>query len=410
MNHLNTPKGFNPESIIPAPVPERIWPTMSLALDLSGRCNMACRYCIESQELPFRQSMTPETLEAAWKMIIPDGVPKKGMIIRMGSGEPLLNFPLMKKIMELQRALNVPFKDGKPPIPVSITTNGSLLTDEITQWLVDSGWEVKISFDGPEFIHDKWRVLPGGGGTYANISKRVEYLAKHIPNRFSVNAVLCHGTDPADVFHGIAKLGLKRIEMVPVVHRDENIMPGLEDVENYRNFVKSHAKRIIESDGSKFIPSLTRFDECVMRMMGYNLNRITCGSGRIFYGAGPEGNLYPCFRFIGIEKYNLGNVHTGINEEAVLAFQRAGGRTYENRKPCNECWAAPLCSGPCFAIAEMFGPGDGAPVPIHCQYVLANAEIAVELVNELREKDPEKLISFLPSNLDEIMDMVAARD
>ena len=130
--------------------------------------------------------------------------------------------------------------------------------------------------------------------------------------------------------------------------------------------------------------------------MGYDTHRVSCGAGRSFLGVGPDGALYPCFRFIGLESYRLGRLTTGLDRKAALSFQRGPGRSYEQRTQCRRCWAAPLCGGPCFACSEMFGPGNGRPLASHCAYTLADARAAVWLVKELRKHNPKRLLSFLP--------------
>ncbi len=59
-------------------------------------------------------------------------------------------------------------------------------------------------------------VSKTGEGTYHTIKTAVNQLAKDMPERFSTTSVLCHGTDPKDVFYAIASMGVKRIEMVPI--------------------------------------------------------------------------------------------------------------------------------------------------------------------------------------------------
>jgi radical SAM protein with 4Fe4S-binding SPASM domain len=101
-----------------------------------------------------------------------------------------------------------------------------------------------------------------------------------------------------------------------------------------------------------------------------------------------------------LEPYRLGHVATGLDKEATMAFRLGPGRTYEKRTPCKECWAAPLCGGPCSACAEVFGPGNGQPLPAQCAYTLGDARAAVWLVGYLRKQDPERLLSFLPRAVD----------
>ncbi|MGE5342818.1 MAG: radical SAM protein [Candidatus Omnitrophota bacterium] len=384
------PPGFDPESITPPVWQERDWPVSSLALDISGSCNLGCRYCAEGATQPPRHPMSEAVLEQAWRFLLPDGKAKQEFSIRLGCGEPLLNLSLMKKMAQMV-----------PAVSLALTTNGTLIDRETMDWLIDSGWIVKISIDGPEQIHDRWRVMRNGEKTYRHIAEVVTEMARRIPERFSVTAVLCQGTNPAEVFDGLENLGVRRIEMVPVVHRDPSILPGDHELEMYKAFLKHYTDRWVAADEASVPPMLLRFENCMIRLMGYSLVRVSCSAGRGFIGVGPDGDLYPCFRFVGIDQYRIGHLATGLDPERVKAFVDGIGRPYDRRETCRTCWGAPVCTGPCYACAEMFGPGEGQPVPVQCAYTLANIEAAVSLVNTLRESDPEKLLKFLPRiNLD----------
>jgi uncharacterized protein len=337
--------------------------------------------------------MSEKILNAAWHMLFPDGIPRTGSSIRLGSGEPLLAFDLLKSLAELIRQSGGCAAEDRPA--VFLTTNGTLAGKEIRDWLVMSGWHVKLSLDGPGFVHDRWRVTRSGNGTFSQVSATVAELARRMPDRFSVTAVLCRGADPKLVFQGIADLGVRRIELVPVAHRDESILPGQEELRLYQRFVNEYAMSYTDAQ-DRNLPRLVRFENCVQRVLGYNRCRVSCGAGRTFVGVGPGGALYPCFRFVGIESYRLGGLPEGLDSQAASAFERGAGRTYEQRIPCSRCWAGPLCGGPCFAVAEMFGKTPGEPLELHCAYTRANIQSARWLVDRLREGDPERLLEFLP--------------
>jgi uncharacterized protein len=334
--------------------------------------------------------MTIEVLEAAWSFLFPDGKPRRSASVRLGSGEPLLALPLLQQLSSLIEMRSEP--NDRPT--VFLTTNGTLITNKVRDWLVTTGWHVKISLDGPAAIHDLWRVQPNGHGTYARVAEVVADLAYRIRERLSVTAVLCHQSDPQMVFDAIAQLGVKRIELVPVAHQDESIQPNAEDVEHYESFIQTYVRHYLENNTDEGLPTLVRFANRVARVMGYDNWRVPCGAGRSFYGVSPDGDLYPCFRFIGIQAYKLGHVALGLDAKAVAEFQQSAGCSYEMRSQCKECWAAPLCGGPCFACAEMFGHGQ--PLNLHCAYMLADARAAIWLVNQLRACDPGRLLSFLP--------------
>jgi len=387
------PEGFDPADVAPPPLGPGPWPLGALALDVAGRCNLGCRYCAEAATQPRRRPMEVATLEAAWRLLFPDGRPRPGASIRLGSGEPLLNLPLLRHLADLTARGEAA---GAGP-RVFLTTNGTLVDDEVAAWLATTGWHVKVSLDGPAEVHDAWRVTPAGGGTYRRAAAAARALAPRLRQRFSATAVLCRRADPAAVFWSIASLGVERIELVPVAHRDPATWPSAQDAALYRRFVWDYAHRLAEADaGDGPLPTLVRFAAQVARVMGYDNHRVACGAGRTFLGVGPGGDLYPCFRFIGLEAHRLGHLAIGIDPSRAAAFHQGVGRPYDRRRPCDECWAAPLCGGPCFAVAATLGPGGGRPVDLHCAYVLADARAAVWLVDRLRRTNPGRLLAFLP--------------
>ena len=390
----NLPAGFILDDVIPPPLHQGRWPLQSLALDLSGGCNLACRYCAEAASQPKRGPMSVKVLDAALDMLFPAGRMAEHTSLRFGSGEPLLAFSLLKKIDERIEEMGVGNGSQRPEF--FLTTNGTLINDEVAKWLIASSWHVKISLDGPKPVHDASRVFPDNSGTYDLIKPVIRRLVTRIGKRFSVTAVLCRGTNPKEVFDHMARMGVGRIELVPVVHHDGSWLPDSSDLESYRMFLQDYVGRFSRKEGKGKIPVLTRFAEKVRRIMGYGNTRVPCGAGRSFYGIGPAGTMYPCFRFVGVERYALGDVFSGVDDKLVSAFRSGPGRGYEERSPCKKCWAAPLCGGPCFSCAELFGPGEGRPLAVHCAYIRADAAAAVRLVDELKKKDPRRLLSFLP--------------
>jgi uncharacterized protein len=385
------PTGFDPEDIAPPALQERDWPITSLAFDLAGRCNLACRYCAEAATQPARRTrMSEAVLDRALDLLAADRGSGARQSIRLGSGEPMLAKPLLRRLDQRLRQMRT---GGRTVPQVFLTTNGTLLDRKTRNWLLETGWQVKVSLDGPAAVHDRWRVTVRGRPTHRIASAAAADLARRMPERFSVSAVLCRGNDPAAVFGAIAKLGVRRIELVPVGHPDAAIVPDEQDMARYRDFVHEYAQRF--AAGEKDLAELVRVVNAARRVMGYDVKRIVCGAGRTFLGVGPRGHLYPCFRFIGVAAYCLGTLADGPSSRALEEFQQAAGRPYDRRQECRDCWAAPICGGPCFAEAELMGPGDGRPFALHCNYVKADAEAAIALVQGIRRRDPEGLLELL---------------
>jgi len=390
------PPGFNPLDLKIYGYTEESHSLLSVALDVSGRCNLACRYCAEAATQPKRKPMTVEVLEAAIQLLDFHARSEIPLSIRIGSGEPLLAQSLLKHLHALLE--KIPSK-----IDVYITTNGTLIDKNVADWLADTGWRIKISLDGPMPIHDTWRHDRSGRPTYKRVVQAVDLMVERCPDRTSVASVLCRGTNPADVFNEIAALGVRRIELLPVAYQlmqnEYDIRLSAEDVNNYVDFVSYYA-RALAQDGAGVHPVLVRFLDSVLKVMGFGNTAVPCGAGRSYACVGPDGNLYPCFRFVGIDRYIIGNIDKGFDKAAISKFQKTVGRTFHHRPLCNSCWGASICGGPCFALAEFFGTGKGEPDRLHCQYKLADARAAFYLVSYLRETDLEKLMRFLPVKLD----------
>lgn len=386
------PFGFDPMDIEPPPLRERDWTLEALSLDLSGACNLACRYCAEAATQPARRpAMETAVLERALERLTASSQATRAKSIRLGSGEPLLAKGLLR---HLARRLAAIREAGGNTPEVFLTTNGTLLDPKTRDWLVETGWHVKISLDGPPAIQNYWRTTVKGHATYRPVAEAATDLAQRIPDRFSVTAVLCHGTDPTEVFDAIAALGVKRIELVPVASNDPLIKPDLSDLRRYIPFVGNYVDRFIATEKAEQ-PELVKLINMTRRVMGYDVKRVVCGAGRNFLGIGPEGDLYPCFRFIGIDEFRLGSLSGGVDKDAVHRFLSDAGRPYDARGACRECWAAPLCGGPCFAEAALFASAGDALPGIHCDYIRADASAAIRLVEVLRQRDSERLLSLL---------------
>lgn len=131
-----------------------------LTLELSQECNLRCEYCCYGQHYPgTRRTHDKKTmsLETA-KTVIKDFVSRHPKKCRVGfyGGEPLLEFELLKQIVffteeyAAQCGIDAEF---------NISTNGTLLTDEVIHFFAQHHFHVLISLDGPKEVHDRYRVF-----------------------------------------------------------------------------------------------------------------------------------------------------------------------------------------------------------------------------------------------------------
>jgi uncharacterized protein len=140
---------------------------------------------------------------------------QKNISIGFGGGEPLLNFSLIKKIVEYTNRKMHPHKR----VDFYITTNGSLINDEIALFISQNFKQVGVSMDGSKSGNDSVRKYANGKGTSIDILKGLKILLKYIsPNKVVISTTLSRGN-----FNGvnksflrkIKKLNLKKISLEP---------------------------------------------------------------------------------------------------------------------------------------------------------------------------------------------------
>lgn len=121
------------------------------------RCNETCVYCHASRANmdAVHTDMTKETAEKTVDQILKTTNPN--VTIEFQGGEPLVNFPVVKHIIEY--ALEANKKVGKQ-LEFTMVSNLAMLDDEKLEYLVRNKVQICTSIDGPEHLHDKQRKLP----------------------------------------------------------------------------------------------------------------------------------------------------------------------------------------------------------------------------------------------------------
>lgn len=122
------------------------------------RCNETCVYCHASRADmdAVRTDMTPEIAEKVVDVILRSPSPR--LTIEFQGGEPLVNFPVVRHLIEYALARNE--RVGKE-LEFTMVTNLALMDEEKLAYLLDRRVQICTSIDGPEFLHDKQRKLPG---------------------------------------------------------------------------------------------------------------------------------------------------------------------------------------------------------------------------------------------------------
>jgi sulfatase maturation enzyme AslB (radical SAM superfamily) len=123
------------------------------------RCEHSCPYCQVSRQSESKVDfdMTEEIADKAIDLMFQS--PSDVLKVEFQGGEPLLNFPLIKYVVERCLAKNK--INSNRQLNFVITTNLALITDEVIDFCKLHKVDISTSLDGPYDLHNKNRPRPG---------------------------------------------------------------------------------------------------------------------------------------------------------------------------------------------------------------------------------------------------------
>ncbi len=364
------------ESVIPM-IDRRDPVVKALCLHIAHDCNLKCKYCFaeEGEYHGKRELMSLEVGKKAIDMLIKASGKRKNLEVDFFGGEPLMNFDVVKGIVEYARSIE---KDAGKNFRFTITTNGILLNDEIMDYINKNMHNVVLSIDGRKSVHDNMRPRAGGQGSYDNIVPKFQKLAesRNQTDYYVRGTFTRHNLDFAkDVMH-MADLGFKQISVEPVVAdsnedyaiQEEDLPKIFAEYENLANQILERRKNGEWFNFFHFMIDLTGGPCVTKRLVG-------CGSGTEYLAVTPTGDLYPCHQFVGMEQFKMGTVDTGVtNTDIRKSFE---GCNVYSKPACKNCWAKFYCSGGC--VANSFNThGDlVSPYELGCEMQKKRIECAI---------------------------------
>ena len=154
-----------------------------LTLQVTQQCNLRCEYCaysgIYKNRVHNNSNMDWETAKKAIDFFLSHSRDSKEIALGFYGGEPLLQFPLIKRcVAYIEKQV-----EGKN-IRYAITTNGTLLTDEVIEFLEEHNVLLSLSLDGSKEEHDKHRKFQSGKGSFDLIMDRLRHLKERFPEYY----------------------------------------------------------------------------------------------------------------------------------------------------------------------------------------------------------------------------------
>jgi uncharacterized protein len=323
----------------------------ALCLHVAHTCNLSCDYCFASQGKYHgeRALMSFEVGKQAIDFLVANSGTRRNLEVDFFGGEPLMNLEVVKQIVAYARSIE---KEKNKNFRFTLTTNGLLLNEEVTDFLNRECHNVVLSLDGRREVHDRLRRTPVGQGSYDIIVPKFQEFVKQRGDReYYMRGTFTHNNVDftKDLFH-MLDLGFDKLSMEPVVCSPDDPYALTEaDIdtlyEQYELLAEDMLKRQSEGKSYTFYHYMLDLEHgpCVYKRIS------GCGSGTEYLAVTPWGELFPCHQFVGDGKYSLGDVWKGVtNTEIRDEFKLCNAYA---RPDCRDCWARLYCSGGCAANA-----------------------------------------------------------
>ena len=361
-------------------------PIKAMCLHVSHDCNLRCKYCF-AQTGDFggdRMLMKPETGKRAMDFLIKHSANRENLEVDFFGGEPLMAWDTVVETVKYARSIE---KQHGKNFRFTITTNGMLLDDEKIDYINKEMSNCVLSLDGRKEVNDNIRPTPNGKGSYDIIVPKYQKLvAERGDKEYYVRGTFTkYNLDFTDDVMHLNELGFDQISVEPVVTDPElpyalteSDLPAI--AEEYEKLSKILIERKKNGTSFNFFHFMIDLDQgpcAIKRLRG-------CSCGNEYVAVTPEGDIYPCHQFVGMDEWKMGSVlDDSIDYKMKKMFSKAN---IYSKEECADCWAKFYCSGGCNANNMQYNNTIFKPHKLSCALEQKRLECAIMIKAALADE------------------------
>lgn len=324
------------------------------AKPISSVCNLGCRYCyyLRTEDLyPNDRSfhMADDVLEQYIARHI-EACPDEVIRFSWHGGEPtILGLDYFRRVVALQRKYQPP----NQRIANGMQTNGTLLDEDWCRFLAAEGFAVGLSLDGPQELHDRYRVTKDGRPTHEKAMRGYKLLRKHGVYTDILCVVNAQNVRyPLEVYRFFKQIEAPYVSFLPMVEpqpeAEDGVSPMTVPVDAWGGFLCTIFDEWVSRDIGRIKVQI--FEEAARVAFGQEhslcIFRPTCGDIPVVEH---NGDFFSCDHFVNPE-HHLGNItSTPLIELLEGPAQRAFGQAKLETLPkcCRQCNVRQMCNGGC---------------------------------------------------------------
>ncbi len=367
-------------------------PLSTIVLNVNTGCNLSCTYCYkEDLTTPAKgRRMEVETARQSVDLLFRQASVRDRVNIVFFGGEPLTNVPLIRDVVAYAGAKAE--AEGKA-VDFSLTTNATLLTKELVDWMDAHAFALTVSMDGPKAQHDLNRRTVGGQGTYDVVSDKVRMLLSRYRSRpVGVRVTLTRGVTDVIAIHRHLRddLGFHEVGFGPVTSGPMtafNLPP--DDLLAVFEGMKALGEAYVEAAIAGRNIGFSNMHQLLTDIARGTRKAVPCGAGLGMLAVDGEGDLHLCHRFVGSDQPTYGSVSGGIDVDRLGAFiETAQDRT---GRDCATCRIRAFCAGGCYHESYAKTGDPHAPVTHYCDLMRDWVDFGVRAYTRITRANPSFL-------------------
>ena len=375
----------------------RNFPLSTIVLNTNTGCNLSCTYCYkEDLEVPANGTkMEFDTAVRSIEMLLEEGSIRDRFNVVFFGGEPLSNMPLIRDVVAYAETRA---SELQKKVDFSVTTNATLLTEDLVDWLNDHRFGLTISMDGPKAIHDKNRKTVGGTGTYDVVSKKARmtlsrYDARPVGTRVTLTAGVVDVVGIWD--HLVNDIGFHEVGFAPVTSAPDTMfeMNGDELKEMFAN-MKELGRIYCDAAFENRNIGFSNMHQLMTDLSEGMTKALPCGAGVGLLAVDVKGGINLCHRFTGSDLPTFGDVHeNGIDKAALGRFLES--RLDRTDKGCQTCRIRNLCSGGCYHESYAHYNDPIHPTYHYCDLMRDWVDFGIECYARIVDRNPDFFSNYV---------------
>jgi uncharacterized protein len=388
-----------PVEVPVASPPRKRIPLTTLVMNVTSKCNLACTYCYEYGEDRIVEAsrkprfMNEETARQSIDFMFAESGDSPVVHLTFFGGETLLNFKVLRSALAYAKDRAVTL--GKT-VDTSLTTNATLLREEIIDWIVENDVGVTVSMDGGREQQDKFRVFSNGMGSYDVVLPNIRMLLeRHRRRPVGARVTLTkQNLDVESIYRHLRdEIGFWEVGFAPVTtswQRDYAIQEdGFEAMlAQFQRLAQEFLHYALAGQHHGFSNVRDTLEEIHKGMS----KAYPCGAGIGLMGVATDGDVALCHRFAGSDSHKIGSVTEGVDRTKQDAFLMK--HHIANKTDCSTCWARPLCAGGCYHEAHTRYGSSERPNLHYCEWIRRWTDTCLQVYGTLAERRPEYLAQF----------------